>query len=295
MVNIMVNVTTQLYPEDLYGNNSANNIVGEVITVNAPTNPDNYFFIIPSAAPFYKTTLKVWNYNTNALLVEGTDYVIGHIFVEPLEKIGKIIAGSIRFLRRDITAVIINYHTLGGVWGFNNTAIARELQLININPLTRSWGDIDPLPYSFPALPHNDTMDDVIGSAELKKSIDAITATLVSFGQGIPNNHINDYNNPHHVTAGLLGLGNLDNFKTATLAQAATGTATDLFTTVAGVKAMINAFAVVMDIATRPDAEAAVRNDVLMTALRVYQQTLVTLITPITTSFQAAATDIQNI
>lgn len=290
----MTNVTTQLYPEDLYGNKPTNDIVGEVIVVNAPSNPDDYFFTIPSAAPFYKTSLKVWDYNTNQLLVEGVDYVVGHIFIEPLEKIGRLIAGSIRFLRRDITAIIVNYHTLGGPWGFSDVAIARELELITVNPLVRAWGNIDPLPYSFPPLPHNDSMVDVVGSQQLKQALDEIIETLKSYGEGIPNNHVNDYNNPHRTTKADVDLGNVDNFKTATLPEHIQGTAVDLFTTVAGVKAMIELLAPALEIATKLQAEQAQRNDVSMSPLRTHQQNIVTIMDPITEAFRLAADAIEN-
>lgn len=285
----MANVTTQLYPEDLYGNNPANDIVGEIIIVNAPTNPNDYFFTIPSAAPFYKNSLKVWDYNTNTLLVENVDYVIGHVFIEPLEKIGQYIAGSIRFLRFNLTAVVVNYHTLGAPWGFSDVAIARELANITVNPLIRTWGNIDPLPYSFPSLPHSNSMDDVVGSAQLKQALDEIITTLKNFGNGIPNNHINDYNNPHRTNSADVGLGNLDNFKTATLAEHLEGTAVDLFTTVAGVKAMIVDYGGSFTYATRIEAEESARNDVVMTPLRTYQQSVVNVLDPITTAFRDAA------
>lgn len=288
----MTNVTTQLYPEDLYGNNPTNDIVGEVIAVNAPSNPNDYFFTIPSAAPFYKTSLKVWDYNTNQLLVEGIDYVIGHIFIEPIEKIGKVVAGSIRFLKRNITAIVIDYHTLGGPWGFDDTAIARELQLIAINPLIRSWGNIAPLPYSFPPLPHNDTMDDVVGSFELKESLEEIIKTLKDFGEGIPNNHINDKSNPHRVDKSQVGLGNVDNFATATVEQTVAGTAANLFVTPAGTKALIQDMVTLLKVATRVQAEEAVANDVQMTPLRTHQQNTVTVIRPIQTTFWEAGYDL---
>jgi len=52
-------------------------------------------------------------------------------------------------------------------------------------------------------------------------------------------NHLNDSSNPHATTKAQVGLGNVDNFQTATNAQAEAGTATNLFLTPAGAKALI--------------------------------------------------------
>ncbi|QVD49377.1 hypothetical protein LUCX_307 [Xanthomonas phage vB_XciM_LucasX] len=55
------------------------------------------------------------------------------------------------------------------------------------------------------------------------------------------NAHINNTNNPHNTNKGHVGLGNVDNFLTATTAQAQAGTATNLFMTPATSKALIDA------------------------------------------------------
>ncbi|QQV92006.1 virion structural protein [Klebsiella phage vB_KpM_FBKp24] len=47
--------------------------------------------------------------------------------------------------------------------------------------------------------------------------------------------HLLDYNNPHQVTATQVGLGNVSNYGTATNDQTLLGTATNLFTTPAGI------------------------------------------------------------
>lgn len=64
------------------------------------------------------------------------------------------------------------------------------------------------------------------------------------------NAHISA-NNPHGITAALLGLGNVNNYATATPAQTAAGTATNLHTTPAGVAAAIAALAPVKSVQGR--------------------------------------------
>lgn len=53
--------------------------------------------------------------------------------------------------------------------------------------------------------------------------------------------HIADHTNPHATTKAQVGLGSVDNFATATNAQAQAGTATNLFVTPAGVSAFVSA------------------------------------------------------
>lgn len=67
-----------------------------------------------------------------------------------------------------------------------------------------------------------------------------LTAQAIqALGQTNLNAHLSDFNNPHQTTKSQVNLGNVDNFLTASTAQAAAGTATNLFVTPAGVAAAI--------------------------------------------------------
>src|SRR5690606_8684835 len=115
--------TTGLYEEDLYCSNPNNLITNELQTLQVPA-VDEYYFIIPHAAPFYVETLEVRNHHTGALYHEGTDYVVGHRFIDAMKSLKRPIAGSIRFLRKNITGIVrLKYHTVVGQWGYNSAAI----------------------------------------------------------------------------------------------------------------------------------------------------------------------------
>lgn len=60
-------------------------------------------------------------------------------------------------------------------------------------------------------------------------------------GQSITS-HIANKNNPHSVTAGQIGLGNVSNYATASIQQTIDGTANDLFVTPSGMKAALSAY-----------------------------------------------------
>ncbi|ABY63045.1 tail protein [Pseudomonas phage 201phi2-1] len=237
--------TTNLYPEDLNGTNPANLITNEPQTLQVP-GPEDYYFIIPKAAPFFVDSVKVLNAATMQPYVEGDDYQLGHQFIEAMDSTGRPIAGSIRFMRPTITGqVLITYRTLGGPWGFSDQAIMRELSNKLVNPLIRSWGDIDPLPYSFPPLPHDQRIDTLIGSKQINDTLIHIAEIMEATAEGTTQSHLNDFNNPHRVNKTQVGLGNVPNFAMATDQEHQDGTRNDLFTNPRGVLLMIQKFALV--------------------------------------------------
>ncbi|MBG7006393.1 hypothetical protein I5G20_13505, partial [Pseudomonas aeruginosa] len=133
----MAHGETGLYPFDPNGTNPQNFIKGERQTLQVPDG-DDYYFIIPFAAPFFVDSLRLFNPLTNQTYVEGVDYLIGHWFIEAMESIGRPIAGSIRIMKRSINAMIgMDYRTIGGQWGFSNQQILAELARKQYNPLIR--------------------------------------------------------------------------------------------------------------------------------------------------------------
>lgn len=235
--------TTILYPEDLNGTNPLNLITNEIHNLQPP-GPKDFYFIIPFAAPFFVESLEVYNVATGAKYVEGTDYLVGHRFIEAMASIGRPIAGSIRFLRFDIVGQVrLRYRTIGGPWGFSDQAILRELANVKLNPIVRSWGDIDVLPYSFPPLLHDQPLNSLIGSAELKASLDHIADVMEATASGTTQSHLVDYNNPHRVTKQQVLLGNVPNFAMATDEQMVAAQRADLFTNPRGVLLSIQEYA----------------------------------------------------
>lgn len=237
--------TTYLYPEDLNGTLPSNLISSETHTLQAP-GPTDYYFIIPKAAPFFVDSLIVVNPANGQPYVEGDDYQVGHLFIEAMNSTGRPIAGSIRFMKPSIVGQArLTYRTLGGPWGFSDQAILRELSNKHLNPLIRSWGDIDVLPYSFPPLPHDQRIDSLVGSAEINATLENIAVILEATAEGTSRSHIDNRSNPHVVTALQVGLGNVPNFTMANDQQHLDAVRNDLFTNPRGVQLLVNKFAVV--------------------------------------------------
>lgn len=83
------------------------------------------------------------------------------------------------------------------------------------------------------------------GTARNRYMSPATTAAMIAaISSESVAGHVANKNNPHGTTAAHVGLGNVSNYATATIAQAEAGTATNLFVTVAGVAAMIRKLAI---------------------------------------------------
>ncbi|QBJ02710.1 tail protein [Pseudomonas phage Psa21] len=236
--------TTGLYPEDLNGNNPLNLVQNEIQTLTVP-GKDDYYFIIPKAAPFFVDSLEVVNAQTGQVYKEDEDYLVGHWFIEAMDSIGRPIAGSIRFMKRTIVGQVrLKYRTIGGNWGFSDTQILAELNRKLLNPLVRSWGMIGELPYSFPALEHDQSIDSLIGSKEIEEAISRLADIVEAAAAGASDQHLKDFGNPHRVTKDQTGLGLVQNFGMATNPEAIQGSLTNRYISPASMMAAINAIAV---------------------------------------------------
>jgi hypothetical protein len=221
--------TTGLYEEDLHGTNPANLVTGEIQTLQVP-GPDDYYFIIPKAAPYFTDSLKVYNAQTGQLYVENEDYLTGHFFIEAMDSIGRPINGSIRFMKRTIQGQVrLEYRTIGGQWGFSDSAILAELSNRQLNPLIRTWAQIDVLPALFPVLEHNQAVNSLIGSAQILEALEALTAVVEASAEGASQSHLLDFANPHRVTKAQVLLGLVQNYAMATDTEARAGLRDDVY------------------------------------------------------------------
>lgn len=221
--------TTGLYPFNPYGNDPNALVLNELQALQDPGR-DDFYFIIPKAAPFFAKSLVVRDDVTGTVYTEGVDYVVGHWFVEAMNQTGRPLAGSIRFLKRSIGGVVsLTYQTLGGEWGFDDAAILKELSNKAVNPLSRAWAQIDVLPATFPPIPHEQRVDELIGFEEVVSEISKIADAITATGDSNESQHALSTNNPHSVTKAQVGLGNVENYSMATNAEAIAGLRSDRF------------------------------------------------------------------
>lgn len=221
--------TTGLYEFDPYGTSPANKIEGELQTLQVPGR-DDYYFIIPQAAPFYVESFEIRDQATGRLYKEGRDFLFGHYFPEGSNNTGKALAGSLRFLSRDIGGIVsMTYQTIGGHWGFSDQAVLEELSNKAVNPLTRAWSQIDTLPALFPPIPHDQGTGELIGFEEVVEAIGDINRALGETEAGTVSDHMNSRDNPHEVNKFQVGLGQVQNFPMANKTEAADGLRSDRY------------------------------------------------------------------
>lgn len=158
-----------LYELDITGQLPANKVVDEDHTVQPSSTAMNPF-IIPQAAPFFETGLKVYQrvvvgvtteYN---LLTKGVDYQLTHKFVEASAKLGKNVYGGIAFINHDYSGLTrIEYQTLGGAFTLDNVSIVTDLTQRLYDLRTVTWDQIEGVPESLPPISHQQPLEDLAG------------------------------------------------------------------------------------------------------------------------------------
>lgn len=173
------------YAYDPLGTSGANQIVNEHQVVTPPIALDQANFIVPHMAPFFRTGLVIRTgpLLTDPALVEGTDYLLTHAFVEATSFLGLPIYGSITFIDTEYTGdVYLTYQTLGGPYTLADTSIVtvltRSKYIINVV----KWAQIVGLPAAFPPLPHPHDSADLTGVSALITAFNEMTAAILSLG-----------------------------------------------------------------------------------------------------------------
>jgi hypothetical protein len=222
-----------IYNFDSTGTAVANRITGEQKALT-PTN-NIYNLIVPTYSPFYAQGLSI-SYRDTAnnvrTLVEGQDYILTHQYIGASRAIGKPVYGSIELLNLSITGVAtLVYQTLGGEWAITPNQLTGVLGDILRNPRTTTWEVVANVPTVFPPVPHAWDNIDMVGEAEIVAAINAVAAAIAAkVNQGTTVNLPAFYPSKEKV-----GLGNVDNYKTATDAESLAGSSSTRFMSPRGV------------------------------------------------------------
>ena len=284
-----------IYPFDPNGD-AVTNLVPEQQPLKSTGVFDN-FYIIPKAAPFFATSMTLTLYPGAIELKEGRDFTFGHHFMAASHTIGQAIYGSVSFYDRSLEGIVqMKYQTLGGDWTLDEGTIIEILANEARNPRITSWESITDLPFQFPVINHKFDIEDFVGMKEVTEQLEDIEAAIRSKGSGAIGDHVNDKNNPHSVTKGQVGLGLVDNYPTATVAEAQAGVLNTRFMTPLRTRQLIETISTAalndhianknnphettkahvglglvqnLQLASQAEAEAAASNARYMTPLRV--------------------------
>lgn len=209
-------------PYDQEGILPTNLFVNEIHSVSPPADPLKASFIVPRAAPFFKTGLIVKSgpAPTDPVLVEGVDYMLTHKFIEASQYLVKAIYGSINFIDRNYTGTIyITYQSLGGAYTLDDYGIVENLTRSLYNLRTVTWAQITGLPVAFPPLEHPHDTADMTGMTDVVLAIQALITAVNANGVNLGSlasafaNHLTQLGS--HSKA-QVGLENVPNWLPAT-------------------------------------------------------------------------------
>ena len=246
---------TMLYPIDYSGVALGNLISNESITL---TNGGGRAFS-PLYAPFFSKNITIKDV-VSGLFLTPTQYECYYLVAAPsaIAGVGNSVY-SIVIITDDTVSnsLSVTYQTVGGGY---TTGYETILQLVNnilattqldlANPVV--WSNIKNLPTDFPETLHLHPLDQTVGWEFIASQLEQIKLAvllgdqinkdfvMLYINQAIANanalqaalaapgtpfgNHVASTTNPHNVTATQIGLGNVQNYATATLAQAYQGT-----------------------------------------------------------------------
>ena len=232
--------TPNTYPFDPTGLSTTNLVTDENHALTVPDRED-FFFVIPKAAPFFRESMIVKRFIDDQILVEGVDYTCTHLFYAATKQTGKPVYGSLTFYDRSLTAVSITYQTVGGEWTISDDEIVEILTRKQVNPRLATWEQVTNVPCHFPPIDHEFNIEDFIGAKDVVKALNKLEIALLSADNGDIGPHIADKSNPHDTNKVQVGLGFVENYPPATLLEARAGVANDRYMTPAGTKAAIEA------------------------------------------------------
>lgn len=233
------------YAFDPSGMSPANLIQNENHSVSAAAGK-NLSFIIPRAAPFFRDNFQIVRVNgaVETPLVEGVDYVFALRYMEASIQTSKQVYGGVAFLNRNFAGSvrIKQYRTIGGTWVLDDYTATEQLTDSLYSVRTVYWDQLVTYPIAFPPYNHDHTMDDATGLLSLINKLEELRTTIASnpATAALAQLALHASSANAHTPA-QVGLGNLNNYATATPVQTAQGLRSDLFVTPEGVAAAVAA------------------------------------------------------
>lgn len=241
------------YKLDLEGNSKFNHIPKEY---GKRSNEKNNDIFVPQFAPFYINSFKMY-FKTGEPMVLDEDYEFYGIMSKLTEYTAKPVGLFVKLLKPEITEWYSSYQVVGN---FNkvNDDIILMLKAIAEDDRTVDWKNIDGKPEWFnPKLHQHDLTYEIFGFTDLINAWEMLidkdilgkgnlTMMLESFEEKLDvyingfkqqtvkllERHKVNKTDAHGVQKDQIGLGKLDNFKTASLNETVEGKTTERHITV---------------------------------------------------------------
>lgn len=186
-------------------------ITGEAHTIT-PGAGKNYNWFIPNAAPFFGFSVVLKHVASGKTLQRGVDYNLGleyHQFNTQVTL--RPVYAAIVLIDTSLTGqFILDYMTIGGQYAINETKALAYMANAAIDPRVTQWDSVTDIPPQFPVTQHLHDVVDIVGMSDVVTAIQALTVAMLSGGgkwfQSL-NEHLNDFNDPHHVLDMIPGDG----------------------------------------------------------------------------------------
>lgn len=247
------------YPLDGTGLSPDNLVVGEEHQLSNRA----FRCVAPTYGGFFAESVVVVDSATSMPLVHGLDYIFGELFEFPTGRYGKEIFGLIVVTKPNVSKIAINYQCLGGDYSYSMDAIIAMIDNLNLGERPVEWGSIINRPALFDPATHFHDLGDVYGFEyvvhslerlrqailigdvashdEIYRYVDRVnaeqTAALNLVRQALVA-HIADKGNPHQVTKAQVGLGNVNDYPMASIAEMDAGLSSQLYVS----PALVNRF-----------------------------------------------------
>lgn len=222
---------TYVYPFDPTGSLTSNVIPNERHVLSGVPN-NEFSFIVPKFAPFFRNNFRIRHLGLGRDLVEGVDFHLTHWFHAASHGVGRAVFGSITILDKLLTGVVeLRYNTIGGNWVYDENTILEVMSNRLINPRITTWEQVVDLPFQFPVIDHEWDLDDLTGAKDVVSKLDEIVEAIQQANEANGSSHVGDLNNPHRVNKTQIGLDLVENFPLANIAEARDGLSNVLYMT----------------------------------------------------------------
>lgn len=230
------------YTLDPTGQALQNKVIGETKPLSR-LSTHNYLIVTPDFGPFLGESLVIKHTSpagVSRILSPEVDYSCGFQFVDATSKSNRAFFGCINFVDITLTgSVVYNYQTLGGSYLLAPAGVSAIQSLEVRDPQFTTWEQVltaRTLPYPvFPVVDHPWSSVNVDAVKRATDELEQVGLTVHLRPAFLPT--------PEEVkfipSAEEVGLGNVDNFKTATTGDAVEGSANNLFMTPAATKASV--------------------------------------------------------
>lgn len=229
------------YPLDLTGQHPDNFISGDLYTLQPGVNR----VIVPRDGAFYTNGLVVRDASTGEVLTPNDQYVAVMYYREPSERSGLEVMTAIVITDGNVSSeVSVDLHLVGGIYSNIGPTISLLIAEMNLDNREVRWGDILGKPHAFNPAHHLHDIGDVYGFEYIVEALDRIANAILYGNQAAFDelrqyvdvrddyvlsqigaaesglaDHLADHNNPHNTTKVHVGLGSVQNYAMATVAD----------------------------------------------------------------------------